>query len=104
MLRMALAPSTCFNVTDELMVSTARLARRHPGVRLHTHLAETEEETALAQRICGCGLGKHLRCAADMVWLLMATAQHHTLTSARLSKSIVRRYAPHVCWRAAMCL
>ncbi|CAK0786914.1 hypothetical protein CVIRNUC_010128 [Coccomyxa viridis] len=65
MLRMALAPSTCFNVTDELMVSTARLARRHPGVRLHTHLAETEEETALAQRICGCGLGEHLR---DVEW------------------------------------
>ena len=93
MLRMALAPSTCFNVTDELMMSTARLARRHPGVRLHTHLAETEEETALAQRICGCGLGKHLRCAADMVWPPVAAAQHHTLTSACLSKV----YSADVC-------
>ncbi len=104
MLRMALAPSTCFNVTDELMVSTARLARRHPGVRLHTHLAETEEETALAQRICGCGLGEHLRCAADMVWLLIITAQHYTLTSARLSKSAVRTCALHVRWRASVSL
>ena len=104
MLRMALAPSTCFNVTDQLMVSTARLARRYPGVRLHTHLAETEEETVLAQRICGCGLGEHLRCAADMVWLLMATAQHHTLTSAWMSKTIERTCASHVRWRVVVCL
>lgn len=66
MLRMALAPSACFNVTDELMVRTARLARRYPGVRLHTHLAETQEEVALSQRTCGCGLGQHLRYVAGM--------------------------------------
>ena len=73
MLRMALAPSACFNVTDELMVNTARLARRYPGVRLHTHLAETQEEIAVSQRTYGCGLGQHLRFAAGMVFLLIAT-------------------------------
>ena len=68
MLRMGLAPSACFNVTDGLMLSTARLARRYPGVRLHTHLAETQEEVAISQRTNGCGLGQHMRSAAGMAY------------------------------------
>ncbi|KZZ44895.1 8-oxoguanine deaminase [Oleiphilus sp. HI0118] len=43
MVNIALAPCSPFSVTSELMVETARLARQH-GVRLHTHLAETEDE------------------------------------------------------------
>ena len=46
MLRIGLAPCSPFSVTPELMRKTAELARRHPGVRLHTHLAETEDENA----------------------------------------------------------
>jgi len=48
--RIALAPTSPFSVTRELMVETAELARRK-GVRLHTHLAETldEEEFCLQQ-------------------------------------------------------
>lgn len=43
MVRVALAPTSPFSVTRELMAETARLARvRH--VRLHTHLAETHDE------------------------------------------------------------
>ncbi len=38
-----LAPCSPFNVTTELMRDSALLARRH-GVRLHTHLAETQDE------------------------------------------------------------
>ena len=44
MLRIGLAPCSPFSVTPELMRRTAELARRHPGVRLHTHLAETIDE------------------------------------------------------------
>jgi 8-oxoguanine deaminase len=48
--RIALAPTSPFSVTKELLVETAELARRR-GVRMHTHLAETldEEEFCLAQ-------------------------------------------------------
>jgi len=45
MVRLALAPCSPFSVTDDLMVETARLAR-DKGVLLHTHLAETLDETA----------------------------------------------------------
>ena len=38
-----LAPCSPFNVTTELMSASATLARQH-GVRLHTHLAETQDE------------------------------------------------------------
>jgi cytosine/adenosine deaminase-related metal-dependent hydrolase len=43
MVRIALAPTSPFSVTRELMKETAELARSR-GVRLHTHLAETVEE------------------------------------------------------------
>lgn len=43
MVQLALAPCSPFSVTTELMRETAKLARHH-GVRLHTHLAETEDE------------------------------------------------------------
>jgi len=45
MLRLGLAPCSPFSVTPALMRESARLARSHPGVRLHTHLAETADET-----------------------------------------------------------
>lgn len=44
MIQIALAPCSPFSVSEELMIQTARLARE-TGVRLHTHLAETEDET-----------------------------------------------------------
>lgn len=43
MRQVALAPCSPFSVTSELMVETAKLARKL-GVRLHTHLAETQDE------------------------------------------------------------
>src|SRR4029453_15506629 len=43
MTRVALAPSSPFSVTDDLMRRTAELARES-GVRLHTHMAETLDE------------------------------------------------------------
>ena len=44
MVRIGLAPSTPFAVTKELMRESASLARSHPGVTLHTHVAETLAE------------------------------------------------------------
>ena len=43
MIQLALAPCSPFSVTTDLMKETAKLARAN-GVRLHTHLAETEDE------------------------------------------------------------
>ncbi|MCY4221942.1 MAG: 8-oxoguanine deaminase [Thiotrichales bacterium] len=45
MRQIALAPCSPFSVTRELMRDTAILARTH-GIRLHTHLGETEDENA----------------------------------------------------------
>lgn len=44
MRKVVLAPCSPFSVTNELMRETARLARKKK-VRLHTHLAETADET-----------------------------------------------------------
>ena len=43
MQQVVLAPCAPFNVTEELMVKSASLARKY-GVRLHTHLCETLDE------------------------------------------------------------
>lgn len=43
MRQMVLAPCSPFSVTPDLMTQTAKLAREF-GVRLHTHLAETNDE------------------------------------------------------------
>ncbi len=53
MLRIGLAPCSPFSVTPELMRRTAELARRHPGVRLHTHLAETQDENRFCEKKFG---------------------------------------------------
>ena len=49
MLRIGLAPCSPFSVSAELMRNTAALARRHPGVNLHTHLAETIDENRFCE-------------------------------------------------------
>jgi 8-oxoguanine deaminase len=52
MLQIALAPCSPFSVSTALMTDTAELARRN-NVRLHTHLAETNDETAYCEREFG---------------------------------------------------
>jgi cytosine/adenosine deaminase-related metal-dependent hydrolase len=63
--RIALAPCAPFNVTPELMRQTIRLARRR-GVRVHTHLAETEDENAFCQEHFG---KRPLQLMEDLEWL-----------------------------------
>ena len=53
MLRVALAPCSPFSVTGDLMRESAVLAREL-GVRLHTHLAETDDEDAFCRERFGC--------------------------------------------------
>ena len=53
MLRIGLAPCSPFSVTADLMRKTAELARRHEGVRLHTHLAETIDENRFCEDLFG---------------------------------------------------
>jgi 8-oxoguanine deaminase len=53
MVQIALAPCSPFSVTTSLMRSTADLAKRL-DVRLHTHLAETEDENRFCQQLYKC--------------------------------------------------
>lgn len=53
MIEIALAPCSPFSVTTELMRATAVMAE-HLECRLHTHLAETEDEIAFCQHLFGC--------------------------------------------------
>ena len=53
MVQIALAPCSPFSVTTSLMRATADLANKL-DVRLHTHLAETEDENKFCQQMYGC--------------------------------------------------
>ncbi len=53
MVQVALAPCSPFSVTTSLMTKTAELAERL-DVRLHTHLAETEDENRYCEATLGC--------------------------------------------------
>jgi cytosine/adenosine deaminase-related metal-dependent hydrolase len=71
MLRIVVAPCSPFSVTGGLMREAAELARRK-GVRLHTHLAETEDEEAFCQTNFGCSPAEYaesLGWLGDDVWM-----------------------------------
>jgi cytosine/adenosine deaminase-related metal-dependent hydrolase len=53
MLQIAVAPCSPFSVTERLMSEAAALARGK-GVRLHTHLAETDDEEDFCREKFGC--------------------------------------------------
>lgn len=50
MCRLVLAPCAPFNVTERILVESARMARSYDGVRLHTHVAETKDEETWCAR------------------------------------------------------
>ena len=71
MVQIALAPCSPFSVTTSLMRSTADLASRL-NVRLHTHLAETEDENRYCQEVHNCRPLDYLEECGwlnDRVWL-----------------------------------
>ncbi|EDM48262.1 putative hydrolase [Marinobacter algicola DG893] len=73
MTTIALAPCSPFSVSRELMRESARLAEKN-DVRLHTHLAETEDETAYCQKLFGM---RPLDYLEDSGWLTDRTWLAH---------------------------
>src|ERR1700674_3955881 len=66
MLRIGLAPCSPFNATANLMRESAKKARAHPAVGLHTHLCETLDE----ERFCLAKFGKRpLDYVAELGWM-----------------------------------
>jgi 8-oxoguanine deaminase len=71
MVQIALAPCSPFSVTTSLMRSTAELAGRL-NVRMHTHLAETEDENRYCQEVYHCRPLDYLESCGwlnDRAWL-----------------------------------
>jgi len=66
MLRIALAPCSPFSVSQDLMRVSAELARSYPGVRLHTHLAETQPDVEYSLAKFGLKPGDY---AQDVGWV-----------------------------------
>ncbi|MGI9395203.1 MAG: 8-oxoguanine deaminase [Boseongicola sp.] len=64
MVRVGIAPCSPFSVSRELMRDAAILARE-TGVRLHTHLAENDEDIAYSLEMFGCRPGQY---AEDLGW------------------------------------
>ena len=64
MVRVGVAPCSPFSVSRELMRDAAHLAR-DKGVRLHTHLAENEEDIRYSLETFGCRPGQY---AEDLGW------------------------------------
>lgn len=60
MLRVGIAPCSPFSVTNECMEGAAKLARQYEQVRLHTHLAENQQDIDFCQQTYGCRPGKYL--------------------------------------------
>lgn len=73
MVQIALAPCSPFSVTTSLMRATAALAKRL-DVRLHTHLAETEDENKFCEAMHGC---RPLDYLEDCGWLNARTWLAH---------------------------
>ncbi|MGC1310564.1 MAG: 8-oxoguanine deaminase [Phormidesmis sp.] len=66
MTRMVLAPCSPFSVTQDLMRESAAMARAHPGVRLHTHLAENKSDVDYSLENFGMRPGDY---AESVGWL-----------------------------------
>ncbi|HEV7204625.1 MAG TPA: 8-oxoguanine deaminase [Jatrophihabitans sp.] len=86
MLRVAVAPCSPFSVTADLMRDSAALGREK-GVRLHTHLAETDDE----EEFCRATYGRTpTEYAEDLGWLGPDVWMAHCV---HLSPDAVGRFA-----------
>ena len=53
MTRVVLAPCSPFSVDESILIESAKLARSYPGVLLHTHVAETQDEEKFTMQRSG---------------------------------------------------
>ena len=106
MVQIALAPCSPFSVTTSLMRATAELADKL-DVRLHTHLAETEDENKFCEQMHGC---RPLDYLEQCGWLNARTWLAHGIhfnaaEMTRLGKADVYHQPLRVqqpdCWRPA---
>jgi len=65
MTQVGIAPCSPFTVTQDLMRESAKLAR-DKGVRLHTHLAENDQDIDYSIEMFGCRPGEY---AAELGWV-----------------------------------
>lgn len=84
LVKVAVGPCSPFSVSPELMSGAAELARR-VGVRLHTHLAETQDEEDQCQAEYGCTPTEY---AEQLGWLGPDVWLAHTV---HLSEAAVKR-------------
>ncbi len=90
MIQIVLAPCSPFSVTGELMKASAALAREY-GVRLHTHLAETQDE----EQFCVEKFGKRPVALMDeYTWLEQDVWFAH---SVHVNPIEIRQYAERGC-------
>lgn len=87
-LHIVLAPCSPFSVTPDLMRESARLARQY-GVRLHTHLAETEDEEVFCQQKFGRRPVAYMR---DLGWLGEDVWFAHAIYVNRREVKVLARY------------
>ena len=66
MTRVVVAPCSPFSVSQDLMRESVKLARAHPGVRLHTHLAENKADVDYSLEKFGLIPGDY---AEELGWL-----------------------------------
>lgn len=90
MVQIVLAPCSPFSVTSDLMKQSAEVARKY-GVQLHTHLAETEDETAFCQQMFGL---KPVDYMDSVGWLDKDVWFAHAV---HINEKEVERFAHHGC-------
>ena len=83
-IKVALAPCSPFSVTKSLMMKTAELAAKH-DCRLHTHLAETQDEDEYCRKCFGSSPVEYLE---EVGWLNDRTWLAHGI---HFSESDMRR-------------
>ena len=87
MVRMVLAPCSPFSVSPDLMRHSAQLARQYPGVRLHTHLAESDMDVRFSRERFGMSPGEY---AESLEWLGPDVWHAHCV---RLAAADISRFA-----------
>ncbi len=93
MIQVALAPCSPFSVTKRLMAESASLAERHDA-RLHTHLAETEDEDAFCLQAYGC---RPLELLDEVGWMTPRTWLAHGIHFSCEECGMLGRHGVGVC-------